>query len=172
MAYNSTKNKVTQFTPNLLFLGREVRLPVDLAYGLQQDDRHYDDYNDFVHDLVTRQQHDFATARQNLGLAAQSRKAYYDVHIKPSDKMKVDDLVWYYYPRKYKGRCNKWNKYYVGPMKVIRVIDQYNFVIQKTANSKPMVVHRDKLKTYHPPDPAWQMQTPQVISVVPQWLTQ
>jgi hypothetical protein len=34
MAYNSTK-KVTQFTPNRLFLGREVRLPVDLAYDLQ-----------------------------------------------------------------------------------------------------------------------------------------
>ena len=71
MAYNSTKNKVTQFTPNLLFFGREVRLPVDLAYGLQPENRCHNDYNDFVEELVTRQQNDFVTARQNLGLAAQ-----------------------------------------------------------------------------------------------------
>jgi hypothetical protein len=45
-------------------------------------------------------------------------------------------------------------------MKVIRVIDKHNCVIQKTANSKPLVVHRDKLKLYYPPDPAWQQPPP------------
>jgi hypothetical protein len=48
-------------------------------------------------------------------------------------------------------------------MKVTRVIDQYNFVIQKSDRSKPMVVHRDKLKPYFAPDPDWQ----NIASVAP-----
>jgi hypothetical protein len=45
-------------------------------------------------------------------------------------------------------------------MKVTRVIDQYNFVIQKSDRSKPIVVHRDKLKPYFAPDPNWQDPAP------------
>jgi hypothetical protein len=60
--------------------------------------------------------------------------------------LQVGDQVYYYCPRKYRGRCPKWQKMFTGPWSIVRVIDSYNFVISRSATSKPLVVHRDKLK--------------------------
>ena len=38
--------------------------------------------------------------------------------------------------------------------RVTRVIPPCNYVIQRNRRSKPQVVHGDKLKTYHSPNPA------------------
>ena len=40
---------------------------------------------------------------------------------------------------------------FLGPYTVLRVIDPYNFVIRKATKTKPIVVHRDKLKLYYQP---------------------
>jgi hypothetical protein len=63
-------------------------------------------------------------------------------------------MVYYYSPRKYKGHCPKWQKLFTGPFTVLRVIDDYNFIITKSAKSKPLVVHRDKLKLFRGSLPA------------------
>jgi hypothetical protein len=61
-------------------------------------------------------------------------------------KFKVGDWVWYWYPRRYQGKSPKWQKNYVGPYLVVRVIEPVNYVIQKSPRAKPFVVHADKIK--------------------------
>jgi hypothetical protein len=39
-----------------------------------------------------------------------------------------------------------------GPFDVIRVIDSHDYMIQKHARAKPVIVHRDELKLYQSPE--------------------
>ena len=80
-----------------------------------------------------------------MGSAAERRKAAYDIRVQPK-KFKIGDWVWLWYPRKYQGRSTKWQRSYVGPYLIVRVIEPVNYVLQRTARSKPIVVHCDKLK--------------------------
>ena len=63
-------------------------------------------------------------------------------------------IYWYYYQRRYTKRSPKWSKNYDGPFVITRVIPPCNYVIQKNKRSKPQVVHQDKLKIYHAPNPS------------------
>jgi hypothetical protein len=58
----------------------------------------------------------------------------------------LGDWVWYWYPRRYKQRSQKWQSMYTGPFLIVRYIAPVNYVLQKSAKSKPFVVHADKLK--------------------------
>jgi len=36
-AYRASRNEATGYTPNMLTLGREVRMPVDIVYGYVEE---------------------------------------------------------------------------------------------------------------------------------------
>ena len=98
-----------------------------------------------VSNLRQRIQADFELAREHLGGGARRRKERYDVGI--SDQtFQLDQLVWYFYPRRRQGLSPKWQKFYVGPYRVVRLLDSHNVVIRRNSRSKCLVVHRDKLK--------------------------
>ena len=64
--------------------------------------------------------------------------------------------MWYFYPRRYRGKSPKWSRHYIGPFLITREIPPCNFVIQKNARSKPLVAHSDKLKLFlGDPPKAW-----------------
>ena len=64
--------------------------------------------------------------------------------------------MWYHYPRRYQGKSPKWQKNYIGPYLVVRVIEPSNYVLQKSSRAKPFVVHVDKIKICHNPlTPNW-----------------
>jgi len=73
--------------------------------------------------------------------------------MKPA-QFEIGQNVWYYYPRRYTSRSPKWSKNYDGPFVITKVIPPCNYVIQRNKRSKPQVVHQDKLKVYHAPNPA------------------
>ena len=54
--------------------------------------------------------------------------------------------VWLYSPRRYSGRCPKWQRLYSGPYLVVKQLGAVNVVLQKTARTKRFVSHVDKLK--------------------------
>jgi len=48
-AYRATTHDATGFTPNRLFLGHDVRMPIDFAMGLPLDNKvNNPDVNEFV----------------------------------------------------------------------------------------------------------------------------
>ena len=118
-AYRASVHESTGFTPNRLFLGREVRLPVDLVMGLHPDEnedlRPADDY-------LRQLQHDsaeaFQIARNRLRTSAIRRKKYYDIKTRPVE-FKVGDWVWYFYPRRFASKSAKWSKSYKGPYLIV-----------------------------------------------------
>jgi hypothetical protein len=64
------------------------------------------------------------------------------------------DLVCYHYPRTYPGRTAKWTRFYTGPFKILKAVNDVNYVITKSLKSKPFIVHADKLKLYQSDIPA------------------
>jgi len=145
-AYRGTVHSSTGFSPNRLFLGREVRMPIDLVMGISpepQIDTH--NFADYVTGLQNQASRSFELARRRLGAAAERRKATYDVRAKGTS-FNVGEWVWYWYPRRYRSKSSKWQKNYIGPYLIVRIIEPVNCVLQKSPKAKPFVVHFDKLK--------------------------
>jgi transposase InsO family protein len=153
MAYRASVHESTGFTPNRLMFGREVRLPVDLVYPTPVTDGQNRGLENYVRDLQETTADVFDVVRQKLGSAAQSREDRYNCKTKSSPNFQQGDRVWYFYPRRIRGKSAKWQKWYTGPYTVMKVIDSHNLVIRRNAKAKLIVVHRDKLKHCHEPVP-------------------
>jgi len=104
-------------------------------------------YDGFVEDVQIRMQTAFELVRKHIGQAAERNKRYYDIHVKPA-KYKVGQWVYYFNPRRYKGRQDKWSRKYTGPFCVIRVLGPVNVELQLNKRSKPFICHIDKVKPY------------------------
>ena len=64
MAYNSSVNASTGFTPFYLMFGREARLPVDLIYGARSGES--SEVNEYVHQLQGNLEAAFELVRQKI----------------------------------------------------------------------------------------------------------
>ena len=152
-AYRATPHESTGMTPNKLFLGHEVRMPIDLVMGLPAESDENTSPHDYLIKLHQSATEAYQLARKHLRASAERRKRHYDVRVR-SETFKVGDWVFYHYPRRYQSRSAKWQKSYIGPYLVVRMIEPVNCVLQKTAKSKPFVVHVDKLKKCYGETPA------------------
>ena len=145
-AYRASRHEATGFTPNKLFFGRDVHMPIDLVMGLPAEEVGSDQTtDDYIRCMQAQMADTFAIAREHLGTAAERRKATYDMHVKEHD-FKEEDWVWYWYLRRNSSRSLKWQKSYMGPYLVILKIEPVNFVLQRSPKSKPFVVHVNKNK--------------------------
>jgi hypothetical protein len=146
-AYRASVHETTQFTPNRLIFGRENRMPADVVLGdLDTSEAELPSCMDeYAANIIERQRADYALVREHLGESAIRRKEQYDIRVRPKEFV-PGQLVWYHYPRKRQGLSPKWQMYYTGPYRIVRLIDSHTIVIQKNARSKCIVVHRDKLK--------------------------
>ena len=143
-AYRASRHEATGMTPNYLMLGREVRAPVDLMFGAPEESTPvtYDSYAD---ELDQRMRNAYALVRDHLGEAACRNKKQYDLRVRPQ-KFSKGDWVWYFNPRRAKGKQEKWRRKYTGPFLIIRIIGPVNAVLQKSKRAKPFCVHIDKIK--------------------------
>lgn len=134
-AYRSTRHKTTQYSPNFLMLGRDVKAPIDIVYGTTEAESP-STYDDYAEELQDRMQRAYVFVREHLKTAAERTKRYYDLRVKPR-AYSVGDWVYYFNPRKYVGRQEKWSRKYSGPFLVIRVMGTVNALIQSSKRAKP-----------------------------------
>ena len=74
-------------------------------------------------------------------------KQSYDASVRPK-QFKENDEVLLFDPRKKRGQFTKWSVTWVGPFTVQKRLNDSNYVIQKTARSRPFVVHVDRMRRY------------------------
>ena len=89
--------------------------------GLQPPDSAEETYDDFVEEIRERQRVAYDIVREHLGQVAQRAKNYYDLSVRPR-KFRVGDWVYFYYPRRYQGKADKWLRKYKGPYLVVDVL--------------------------------------------------
>jgi transposase InsO family protein len=82
-AYRTTPHDSTTLTPNLIVLGREVRLPAELVYGhkTSPSGEQVSSYGEYVEFLRERMHTAHVIARKHLGVSATRQKATYDKNV-------------------------------------------------------------------------------------------
>lgn len=155
-ALRSSVHESTGYSPNYLMLHREVRSPADLVYGLAEssDPTSYDDYVETVRDHM-RAAYDLV--REHLGVAAERNKRYYDAKVRPIPYAE-GDRVYYYNPRKYAGRSDKWARKFL-PCTVLKILTPVTVLLQRSKNSKAFVSHVDKIKPCYEDESATHKET-------------
>ena len=163
-AYRATPNEATKLTPNLMTIGREVRLPADLIFGyrdvLTKDPPSNSEYVQMI-----RSKMDFAhrVARKHLSAKAKRSKEYYD-HRQIVHAYQVGDLVWCLHETRKVGVMPKLEKAYDGPYPVKEKRSELNFVIQINNKGQDRLVHHNKLKPYEGSrPPSWVAQVSKAL---------
>ena len=96
-AYRASVNESTGCTPNLLILGREITLSIDIMYP----SIHYGKYrchNEYIKWIRQTLQDSFDRVREQLPIASERHKRYYDVHTKDRQYREVDFVLGFYPP--------------------------------------------------------------------------
>ena len=146
MAYRSSKQETTKKTPNLMFLGRETDLPVDLLYPpLPMEEESPNE--DYAKELQAKMRTVHDLARNSLLEASQRQKLAYDRKIS-KHAYKVGDAVWLRSYAKPKGLSRKLQLRWEGPFKVIGKISDLTYKVQKSSKASFKVVHFNRLKLY------------------------
>src|SRR6218665_1787640 len=146
-AYRASRHEATGFSPNFLLFGRETRGPLDLIYGRPPDAVASDaNYTTYVQDLANRMETAYHQLSEQLRTVAERRKRGYDLRVRRAE-FSAGDRVWYYTPRRYKGKSPKWQRMCTGPFMVERQVGPVNYQIRKSTSSRPFIVHVDKLRS-------------------------
>src|SRR5664279_236527 len=83
-AYRASPHSSTGFTPNRLFLGREVCMPLDLVMDVREE-KEEQGVVEFVQQMKDRAEDCYEVAREHLRVAAERRKKNYDLRVRKSE---------------------------------------------------------------------------------------
>jgi len=145
-AFRSSVNEATHYTPNYLMFGREVRAPIDVIYGSPPGSCPAS-YDNYASELEDRLRQAYTLVREHLKVAAERNKRYYDLRVR-SQRYREGDWVYYFNPRKFAGRQDKWRRKFSGPFLVTKVVGPVNVMLQRSKRQRPFCVHIDKIKPY------------------------
>lgn len=142
-AYRSSVHDSTGYSPNKLFLGREVSLPSDIVYGRPPKCTPYKCYTDYVEWFSAASVDAFKFAREKLRRSAVKQKTYFNRFIE-SLEFEVGSYVWFYYPPKHRKLSSGWN----GPWQVIEKLENFVYRIKNIDTGKFRITHVDNLHPY------------------------
>ncbi len=152
-AYRATPNETTGLSPNLLMLGREVRLPAEIMFGsgtgVAGDS--VTSYGEYVDQLRERMQRAHEVARDHLQHRACRLDQSADAR-PPLHRYEVGDLAWYLTEMGQMALAPKLRVPYLGPVLILRQVTPFNYLIQLDDTGKQRLVRYDKLKPYEGSD--------------------
>ena len=148
-AYRSAVQESTQETPNMMMLGRNVELPVDLTIQVPQG-KLEDDSSDYVEGLRSNLYKAHDRARRCLHDAGVKQKKQYN---RTADDCRIVEgmYVWLHNPIRSKWKCTKLSLPWEGPYRVVKQLTDVVFRIKKKKSGNFVVVHADRLKVYEGP---------------------
>ena len=147
-AYRMTPHESTTFTPNMLMLGREVRIPLEIIVGNpinQQDSTKT--HGEYVTQLRDRLFKAHEVTRKHLENTATRQKHRYDAKCN-INKFQLGDLVWLLNEIREVNVCPKLQPVYIGPYVVSKVLSIFDYEILLGPSGKSKIIHHDKLKAY------------------------
>ena len=144
-AYRATVHESTGCSPNLLMLGREINLPIDLLLGNTNEELPYNCSIQYVQWVREAMLENFELVRQKLKRSAEKQKQYYDKRALKREFQVGDWVLRLYPPNITKNKLHYKN---TGPYLVIKKMGEVNYMIQKGKNTPKITVHVNDLKNY------------------------
>ena len=144
MAYNTSVQPTTGFTPYYLMFGRQARVPVDLMFGTTPVTKTA--LRTYAEALKQNLDTAYEQVRAKMGTQLLRQKTLYDKNIH-GDPYKEGDLVWLHSTVVPRGYSRKLHHPWSGPFKVIKKLSDGVYRIRHTkGRHKRIVVHFDRLK--------------------------
>ncbi|RLU26298.1 hypothetical protein DMN91_000092 [Ooceraea biroi] len=142
LAFRSSRQEATGITPAEMYRGYDLRLPLDLLRG--HPPMESGNNENFVQDLQRKLGEIHHSARDRLRISSKNMKAWYDrrardVFFEPGQK------VWFYNPRRIKGRAPKLQTSWEGPYEVTRRISEVVYEIRKSVRHRRKIIHANRL---------------------------
>ena len=145
MALRATVNRSTGFTANMMMLGREVSLPIDLVAPRPKGETPPPTTpGAYVQDLRDTLQSIHDCARNTLKTTLHDRKKYYDLKER-SVVHQTGDLVYMLNSVSRKGVSRKLQPVYLGPLLIVNKLSSSLFVVVGPRGRR-QVVHHDRLR--------------------------
>ncbi|GFV99019.1 retrovirus-related Pol polyprotein from transposon 412 [Trichonephila clavipes] len=146
LAYRSAVHETTGYSPSQMLFGRDLRLPCDLLFGRPPDTPSSPE--EYVQNLQARFEDVHNLARERINLRTEKMKTRYDTKA-TGHQFKEGDKVWFYNPTRRKGLSPKLQSHWDGPYTILKIINDVVIRNRKSTNSKPRVVHYDRLAPYY-----------------------
>ena len=147
MAYRSSQHVTTGASPYSLMFGRELRLPVDLMFGLPETDTS-PNTNQYALRLRERLEKAYHHTREHTRAQQHGQKDLYDQRA-CGNPFKMDDLVWLHHPAVPRGQAHKFHRPWRGPFKIVKVLSDSHYRITSIEPPRRrLVVHFDRLKPF------------------------
>lgn len=150
LAYRSSKHETTEFSPAMLMLGRELKLPLDLLRGIPPESDLVENLSipHFVDQLRVKLNCVHNDVRNNLLMKSDKMKLNFDskAHMLT---FKTGDKVWLYFPHRVRGKSPKLQCDWEGPYIIRSKLNDVVYRIQKIPNGKLKVVHMNRLAHYN-----------------------
>ena len=143
----STVQESTSCTPALLMLGRELRTPVEVAFGKPPVTPAVPLWREYARRLQDRMESAHIFARDQLEKAGMKQKRNYDIRSK-GRHFQAGELVWVYRPHRKKGWCTKLDCHSEGPCQVLERLGEVVYRVQLPGKRKKVALHRDRLAPY------------------------
>ena len=147
LAYRSSKHETTGVTPAELYFARELRLPIDLLQGSPRFENGFSSEGNFVENLKEKLEEIHSNVRERMTLKSLQVKARYDRKAR-TVLFKEEERVWFYNPRRSKGKAQKLQNNWEGPYLVVKKFNDVVYCIQRTARHRKKVVHADRLAPF------------------------
>ena len=133
MAYNTSVQSSTGYTPFYLMFGRQARLPLDVMYETNTPPPPSSTPGEYAMPLQKQLRTAYDLVRARLSNSHIRQKQFYDqkVHGQP---YKPGDLVWLHSAVAKKGPRQKLNHPWMGPFKIVKKLSDVTYRIQHTLN--------------------------------------
>jgi len=121
LAYRSSKHESTGVTPAELYLGRELRLPLDLLRGSPPElhDQEVQTVEGYIRNLKDKIEEIHSNVREKLSLKSSQVKIRYDRKARQV-LFEEGQKVWLFNPRRFKRRAPKLQGNWEGPFSVVK----------------------------------------------------
>ena len=143
VAYNSSTQTTTGFSPFYLMFGRQPRLPIDLTYGSMPTKKQY--VSEYVKTLNSSLEEAYQNVKHNVTGIQDRQKEQYDKTVR-GDAYQVGDLVWLHNPVVPRSQSKKFHRSWIGPYRIIECVSTTNYRIQSLLTRKKVIVHFNRLK--------------------------
>jgi transposase InsO family protein len=142
MALHAAENRSTGFSPNMLMLGREVNMPIDLLLGVADANSDSRMPSDWLNQLSTALESAHHLARVNLRTAQKRQKGIYDLHLREQVYFE-GDLVYKIDSSTTVGESKKLRSPYKGPYLVVKSAPPIYTIRGRKGEE---TLHHDRLK--------------------------
>ena len=149
LAYRSSVNVSTGYTPHFLLFGYEIKLPLDCIMPTPDQKREEMQNSLILADKYHLAMLDaFENARSNMNTAQKQQQTVYDRRLF-GQRFKINDKVWLHEFVKPAGISFKFWRPWSGPWTIKKQISDVDYKVLKDGTNKQLIVHFDRLRKCH-----------------------